>query len=292
MKKILVPTDFSECSIQGLEFAANLARKLRGEIHLFNAAETSNYLYSQDQFAVAPPAAILMEGIHENLRKASEERLASLKKRSFLKGMKVVSVCDVTANIHSSILDYSDRIKPVYVVMGSRGSSNIKKILLGSTAERVVRFSPRPVIVIPGKVSKPDLRSVIFASDFSREAYGIFPVVKEFASVFKAKITLLKVNTMDQFSRSMDDTEEMNSFNRAFGGKYETVIYNDYMKEEGILNYLKESGSDLVAIGTHGKRGLRRFFSEDVSAGIVRLALKPILIVNLKKYKRKSDIRS
>ena len=239
MKTILVPTDFSECSVQGLEFSAYLAGKIKAEIHIFNAAETSNYMYSQDQLAIAPPAAILMEGIKENLRKASEARLASLKKRSFLKGLKVITACDVTTNVHSSILDYSDKIKSVYIIMGSRGSSNVKKILLGSTAERVVRFSPRPVIVIPGKVLKPELSSIIFASDFSKEAYGIFPVIKEFAYVFKAKITLLKVNTMDQFSRSKDDAETMSSFNKSFGGKYETVIYNDFMKEEGILNYLK-----------------------------------------------------
>ncbi|MBZ0204260.1 MAG: universal stress protein [Ignavibacteria bacterium] len=292
MKKILVPTDFSECSIQGLEFAAFLAGKAKAEIHIFNAAETSNYMYSQDQLAMAPPAAILMEGINENLRKASEARLNQIERKGFLKGLKVKTLCDVTTNIHASILDYSDKIKPAYIVMGSRGSSNVAKILLGSIAERVVRFSSYPVVVIPGKVAKPDLKSIIFASDFSKEAYGIFPVVKDFASLYKAEITLLKVNTMDQFSRSKDDSEAMSTFSRSFGGKYESVIYNDYMKEEGILNYLKFSGADLVAIGTHGKKGLRRFFSEDVSAGIVRLALKPILIVNLLKYKRKSDIRN
>ena len=75
----------------------------------------------------------------------------------------------------------------------------------------------------------------------------------------------------------------MDDFAKKNGGKFKISLFNDYMKEEGILNYSREVKADLIAIGTHGKKGLRRFFSEDVSEGIVRLSQIPILVVNLKK---------
>jgi nucleotide-binding universal stress UspA family protein len=292
MKTILVPTDFSEGSIQGLEFAASLAKKTRSALHIYHAAETSNYMYASDPLVIAPPAAIMMEGINDNLKKIGTTKLESLKKKSFLKGIKITALCEVTTNIYNSILDYGDKIKADYIIMGTRGTGNVKKIILGSTTERVVRFATRPVIVIPGKVQNMNMKNIVFASDFAKEAYHAFPLVKDFAAIFKAKITLLKINTMDQFSRTIDDKESILKFNKKFGGKYESVVYNDYMKETGILNYLNSSNADMVAMGTHGKRGLKRFFSEDVSGGIIRLAHRPILILNLKQFKNKSDIRN
>lgn len=290
MKTILVPTDFSIHSVHGLEFAAKIAKKNKSKLHLYNVAQTTNYYYPGDSIGIAPPAAIMTEGINENLKSAALSRLGQLSKRKFLKGLDVTTGCDAAANIHYTIIEYAEDIGADLIVMGSKGSSDIKSILLGSTAERVVRFSPRPVVVIPGKFMKPVPEIFVFASDFNEEAYDIFPVVRKFAKIFRAEIRLLKVNTMDQFNRTGDNMERMKKFSRKFGGNYEFAVYDDYMKEEGILNFARDSKADLIAIGTHGKKGLRRFFSEDVSEGIVRLSTIPIMIVNLKKFKSKSDL--
>lgn len=286
MKKILVPTDFSEPSYYGLDTAAEIAKKTGAEIHIFNACEVSNYYYAADPLVITPPASIMIEGINDNLKKAANKKLSALRARKSLAGLKVTTSCEVTSNVHNSIIEYGNKIKTDIVVMGSHGAGNITEVILGSTAERVVRFSLKPVLVIPVKPSKGLFKRIVFASDFSEEAYGMFPFVKDIAKISSAEIHLLKINTMDQFSKTRDDMELINKFSKKFGGKYITALYNDYMKEEGILNYSREVKADLIAIGTHGKKGLRRFFSEDVSEGIVRLSHIPILIVNLKKYKK------
>ncbi|NOS85615.1 MAG: universal stress protein [Ignavibacteria bacterium] len=286
MKRILVPTDFSEPSYYGLDAAAELAKKTGASLHIFNACEVSNYYYSTDPMVITPPASIMIEGINEQLIKTSNAKLNSLKKRAALKGVKVVTNCEVTSNVHNSITAYADKIKADLIVMGSHGAGNLKEIILGSTAERVVRFAVRPVIVIPVKPVKGMFKRIVFASDFAPEAYGIFPFVKDFAKIYSSEIHLLKINTMDQFSRTIDDRKKIQDFSSKFGGKFITSLYSDYMKEEGILNYAHEVKADLIAIGTHGKKGLRRFFSEDVSEGIVRLSHIPILIVNLKRTKQ------
>lgn len=289
MKKILVPTDFSEPSYYGLDAAAELAKKTGASLHIYNACEVSNYYYSTDPLVITPPASIMIEGINEQLTKSAEKKLSGLKKRRILNGVKVATHCEITSNVHNSISAYADRIKANLIVMGSHGAGNLKDIILGSTAERVVRFAMKPVIVIPVKPAKGLFKKIVFASDFAPEAYGIFPFVRDIANINSAEIHLLKINTMDQFSRTIDDRKKMQDFSRKFGGKFVTSLYSDYMKEEGILNYAHEVKAGLIAIGTHGKKGLRRFFSEDVSEGIVRLSHIPILIVNLKKIKAVSN---
>ena len=290
MKTILVPTDFSKNSFYGLEFAAKLARRSRAKLHLFNVALRGTYYYASDPLVIAPPAAVMVESIIENLKKSSMAKLEKIRKSKLFKGIKVSLECETSFSVYREILDYSKKIKADLIVMGTKGESNVKDIFLGSTAERVVRFSEKPVLVIPNKIKNSNLNLIVFASDFTHEAYGIFRFVRDFAKIFNAKIDLLKINTMNQFRRTKDDAERMSKFNIKFKTNYRTVIFNDYMKEEGILNYSELVSADLIAIGTHGKKGLARFFSADVSEGVVRLSHKPILVVNLKKFKSKGDI--
>lgn len=290
MKTILIPTDFSEDSLYGLEIAASIARKFKAALHLFNAAETGSYYFASDPLFIAPPAAVMIEGIDSGLLKKSREKLEAIRKKKQLSGLKVSISCATTTNVHEAILEYAGKIKADIIIMGSKGSGSLAGVLLGSTAERVVRFSEKPVLVVPVKQKKPVPKLLVFASDFKDEAYGIFPFIKNFAKIFSSQIHLLKINTSDKFNRTMDDELMISNFNKKFGTKYHYRIYNDYMKEEGILNYCDENNADIIAIGTHGKKGLRRFFSEDVSEGIVRLSTKMILIVNLKKFKNRHDI--
>jgi hypothetical protein len=176
-------------------------------------------------------------------------------------------------------------------VIGSKGASGLKTILLGSTAERVVRFSEKPVLVIPEKPKRQKRGPIVLASDFLEEAYGIFLFVRSFAKILGADIHLLKINTVEQFNSSRDNLKIMDDFNRYFKTKYNCIIYDDFMKEEGIIHYSNEVDAELIALGTHGKKGLMRFFRSDISGGMVRLSQKPILVVNIKKYKSKFDLK-
>ncbi len=291
MKTILVPTDFSEPSLYGLEFAAELARKSKASVHLFNAVLISGYYYAGDPAAMGgTPAEIMMQDFGEGYKKTALSRLKSLSAKACFKGIKVTYSCETALNIHNCILDEANKVKAGIIVMGSRGAGNLKTIVLGSNAERVVRFSTIPVVVIPVRVKAGVLKKMVFASDFKNEANAIFPFVKQFAKLFNSELHLLKVVTMDQFSRTRDDEKLMQEFNKKYGGGFVTSLYNDYMKEEGILSYAAEQHAGMIAIGTHGKRGLSRFFSEDVSEGIVRLSGLPILVVNLKKFTSKNGI--
>lgn len=291
MKTILVPTDFSEPSLYGLEFAADLARRSKASVHLFNAVLIAGYYYTGDPSAMSgTPAEFMMQDFGEEYKKTALSRLKSLSAKTYLKGIKVTYSCESALNIHNCILDEANKVKAGIIVMGSQGAGNLKTIVLGSNAERVVRFSTIPVVVLPARTKAASMKKMVFASDFKDEANAIFPFVKQFAKLFKSELHLLKVITMDQFSRTRDDEKLLQEFNKKYGGGFLTSLYNDYMKEEGILNFAASQHAGLIAIGTHGKRGLSRFFSEDVSEGIVRLSRLPLLVVNLKKFTSRNGI--
>jgi len=291
MKTILVPIDFSDYSMHGAEAAVILAKKTGAVLHLLNVILKTDYFISGNPMFNTLPATYLLENSGENLKEAALKNLERMSRKSLFKGINVKYSVRTSAVVHTEIIKCSNEINAELVVIGSKGSSGIKNILLGSTAERVVRFSERPVLVIPSKLKSRQIRPIVFASDFHDEAYGIFPYVRMFAKILSADIHLLKINTIDQFNSTRDNIKIMNDFNKYFKTKCKVIIYDAFMKEEGILHYSGDVNAGLIALGTHGKKGLMRFFRPDISGGMVRLSQKPILVVNIKKFKLKNDIR-
>jgi nucleotide-binding universal stress UspA family protein len=281
MKKILVPVDFSNGSLNALEYAAHLAGKTNSTLYAVNIyMEAAHYL-------IAEPAAITVPYfstgvLYEQVQKTVDKKLQQLRTKKFMKNIRFVPKSIIGASIHTEIVSYAEKIKADLIVMGSHGTGEVN-ILPGSTAERVVRFSQVPVFMVTGKIKDPDFKKIIFASDFGKESYDVFPTVQSFANITSAAITLLKINTPEKFSRTSDNIEKINKFNKHFKKNYPAVVYDDFGQEEGIINYSDEAGADVISIGTHGKKGLARFFSSDVSEGMVRLTHRPVLVVNFKK---------
>lgn len=290
MKTILVPIDFSECSMYALKYAASLARKTKATLHILNIIEKSDFYYSADPLIAQPVDLMLVNEYIRTMKKISNERLNKLLKEKFLSRIEIKHELITGHRIYLEIIDYSNKIKADIIIMGTKGSSGIKGILFGSNAERTVRFSERPVLVINEEIREQNISTIVFASDFTKEANLIFPIIKNYAKIYGADIHLLKVNIAEQFRTTRDNTRLMQRFNERFKSKNRIVIYDDYMKEEGILNYAEDSKADLIAIGTHGKNGLARFFKSNISEDMVRLTHRPILVVNFSESKHKSDL--
>jgi len=282
MKTILVPVDFSKCSMDALEYAASLAKKTGSRVHILNITQEAKYYFIADPAAYALPYGDINK-MYEEIKKSVNKKLAAAGSKKFMKGVEFYPKAIIGGALHIEIISYAEKIKAGIIIMGSHGAEGFGGILLGSTSERVVRFSKLPVIVISRRVIDTDFKLIVFASDFKEEAYNVFPAVKTFAKITNATIHLLKVNTTDRFSRTIDNEKLIGAFNKHFKSSYKAAIYDDYMKEEGILNYSDFVKADMIAIGTHGKKGFARFFRSDISEGIVRLAHKPIIVVNFGK---------
>jgi len=152
MKKILVPTDFSKCSELALEAAITLAKKFDAAIVLMHAYRVPIYPYPTTAGANLTPAD-MVEYIERGARAALQTAASSHGDC----GVPITTV--LTAGIPwEQILRTAKEIKAGLVVIGSRGLSGLPRALLGSTAERVVRYSSVPVMTFhePLPVSEED----------------------------------------------------------------------------------------------------------------------------------------
>lgn len=138
-KKILVATDFDPTSEQALEEAISLAIGLHASIELAHV----------QPLAPASPSELLVRGKSDIVElEGARKRLAELAANLEALGITVGTHLAV-GSVVFGLLDIIDHVKPRLVVMGSHGRGAVKRALVGSVAESVVRRSPVPVVVVP-----------------------------------------------------------------------------------------------------------------------------------------------
>lgn len=149
---ILVPTDFSIHAREALETAIELGAAFGSSIHLIHAYSFDippTYIPS-DAAAFMNPQDIL-EPIRENAEASMEQLIDELAK----KGTKLEGRVQL-GHASEIILAEAERLPASVIVMGTRGLTGLKHVMLGSTAERVVRMAPCPVITVKANDAEAD----------------------------------------------------------------------------------------------------------------------------------------
>ena len=270
MNKILVPTDFSEQAGNALKVAAMLAKTHNAEIYLLHMMEIP--LQQTDQGST-------QSDIPETLffMKLAQKRFENLMAEDYLKGITVHETlkADITFN---EIKDACKEFDIDLIVMGSHGSSGMMEMFVGSNAEKVVRTSEVPVLVIKNEHTSFDVSNFVFASDFKNDNKETYKQAVKFAKGFNAKIHLLLVITSSNFMTTYEANSRIKDFisGQDFDN-YTITIHNDTTVEHGILNVSKDIDADLIGISTHGRQGIAHFFNGSISEDLVNHAKRPVI---------------
>ncbi|MEN8886671.1 MAG: universal stress protein [Winogradskyella sp.] len=270
MKKILVPTDFSEQAENALKVAAMLAKKHNAAIYLLHMMEIPmQQIDPGSTYSDVPEALFFMKLAHK--------RFEDLMKSDYLEGITVHETVktDITFN---EIKDSCKEFNIDLIVMGSHGASGLKEMFVGSNAEKVVRTSDVPVLVIKNEHSQFNVSKFVFASDFKNDNKKTYEQAVAFAEAFDAEIYLLMVNTANNFLTTYEAKSRITDFISSQSFKnYSIHIHNDTSVENGILNFSKDLDADLIGISTHGRQGIAHFFNGSLSEDLVNHAKRPVI---------------
>lgn len=270
MKKILIPTDFSDHAEYALKVAAQIARKNDGEIILLHMLE----LPHQGSDAVGSGSDIPEIMFFKN---AAIRRLEDLMEEDYLKDIKMSEIVQFELAF-DGILKISKKNDVDLIVMGSHGASGFREMFIGSNAEKVVRNSEVPVLIIKKEQKDFQVNDFVFASDFADEIKAPFRKVVDFANKFNATLHLAMINTPNNFKSSSESEATMKDFASNFNiNKFETHVYNETNVEKGILNFSNSINADLIGMCTHGRKGLSHFFNGSISEDLVNHATRPVV---------------
>jgi nucleotide-binding universal stress UspA family protein len=142
IRKILYPTDFSEYANFALPYAAELAKTYKSEVIVLHVAWGS-------EMAIVSPYSISFEGTNlaENIEEASKLKLEDVKARFTKEGVTARGIVKFGTSF-VEIIETAREEKVDLIVIATHGWGAVKHLLLGSTAERVVRKAPCPVLTV------------------------------------------------------------------------------------------------------------------------------------------------
>ena len=139
-RKILVPVDFSTHSSRALQTAIELAKAFGAKLHLLHC-------YQINVGAISPYGLVIPESFDRDIRDAATKQLEQW--RDKVTAQKIEVEYEVSPMFPSeAIASTAERIGADLIVMGTRGLSGIKHVMLGSVAERTVRIAPCPVLTL------------------------------------------------------------------------------------------------------------------------------------------------
>jgi nucleotide-binding universal stress UspA family protein len=295
IERILVPLDFSPASMEALEYATSLARQFPAEIHLV-------HVYPPDEAASTPAAAHLLLESAEAIERLNEELTGIHRKH-------VEPFCPENCHIrpgrpYQEIIGLARRIDADLIVLSTRGHTGLKHLLLGSTAERVVRNAPCAVLVARKRKQKPKaarkaltVRTILVPVDFSecslagveyaaflakklhatlRFLHVIYPFV-DYVFVDRAGVRLSGlIEAVEQAAHQQMVQLKRTDFLQ--GLSVQTEIRPGYAIDQ-ICRSARQPEVDLIVTSTHGHSGFKHAVLGSVAEHVVRYAECPVLVV-------------
>jgi len=121
-------------------------------------------------------------------------------------------------------------------------------------------------------------KNIVFATDFGKESIKMVEKLKDFQKMFQATIHIVYVNTLSTFQSDQDIKEKLQAFIKESQiSNYHFTVVNAYDEDEGIMNYAEEANADMIALCTHGRKGISAFIIGSISQDIVKMSHKPVL---------------
>jgi len=264
MKKILVPCDFSKPAVNAFRYALRIANEMKATIHLIFVTELP--VMSGD---VLMPVIGFDSAFIVDITDKAEKEFKALTEKYKTESVKVEFKFEL-GPISQTILGYINTEKIDLVIMGSQGARGLKEIFIGSNAEKIVRKSPVPVLVVKNYFNG-NVTNIVFPNTLETEHQeDLVMKVKALQSLFKAILHIVYINTPLNFTSDRITLERLQAFVKRFMIKDYTInVFNHQDEEEGINLFAKRMNAQMIAMGTHSRKGIAHLvngsLAEDVT---------------------------
>jgi nucleotide-binding universal stress UspA family protein len=287
VKKILVPTDFSEQANFALDFAYQIARKSDAEIYLLNVIDYPGLstAWSGGMNVIGgaePPFDNMDESFVTGLIDKAREEMRAMVKNLNEQNVIIHELVEI-GNPYYMITEKIENENVNLVIMGSKGASGLEEVLIGSNTEKVVRHAKCPVITIKQKRDFDRIHKIVLASNFEGDQSHVVEELQKLQRIFNAEFHLVRINTPNNFESTRKILRQMQDFVSTYHiENYTLNIYNDFMEEDGIIYFAQDIEADMIAMATHGRTGIMHLLSGSIAEDVVNHAKRPVWTCRIK----------
>ncbi|MDZ7694639.1 MAG: universal stress protein [Balneolaceae bacterium] len=321
IKKILVPTDFSDESISAYTHAQELASRFGAKIDLIHVVPTLKY-FSESISKLGVPLDV-DEDLYPHVKDGAEHQLRGIMDDYFEEGNKGKAIVNIERKPSKAISDYAEKNGYDLIVMAARGAHS-SDLLRGSITEKVSRYSTVPVFTVDNRLQPEGLKRILVPTDGSSISFACFPLALTIATIYDAEISLFHVQELygslsESLERHDDISEALDIYNSIIDNleqylsehavksvkikrgdedfEDEVIITEDGTERSIPLHTILERGlsahyviesyapehSDLIVMTTHGHSGVARFFLGSTTEKIVQHVDMPVVTLKPSK---------
>jgi nucleotide-binding universal stress UspA family protein len=294
--RILVPIDFSPPSLKAIPYALAISRQFGAEVHLLHVTDVTQQ---------PPPSLLTLPVVPQT---EWDQRFLKRLKALVLKYRtdgKVSALEPRTGVAYEEICAAARDLKADLIVVATHGYTGYKRIMLGSTAERVVQHSTCPVLVVRGNARHWNgsngqqtrngfqLTKILVPTDFSECSKIAFSYATGLTRDFKAELRLVHVINPhwyplgDKYS-SLDAAQLMEDASRAAHKQMRSMAATSNVRHsvsviQGLpateICHAANEDVDLIVISTHGRTGIGHILIGSIAEHVVRQAHCPVLVI-------------
>lgn len=272
MKNIIIPVDFSQQSEFALATGAILAKKHNATLHVLHMLELSDALISLSNSQSKNEMFFMF-----SLAKKNFEAFLD---KDYLEGVEVVPVIK-KYKVYNEVDAVAKELDADLIVMGSQGITLQDGIFAGSNAEKMVRYSSVPVLIVKTEPKDFSLSKVVLATDMAIESVDAYKRATTLLSNLDSKVDLVYVNRPNNsFINSKIFNKRAKAFAEAGGAKNVQFIAG-YTIEDGIVQYADETNADAIAVITNARKGLNHLIRGSVSEDLANYSKRPVITFKL-----------
>lgn len=276
IRKIMVPTDFSETSSEALDHAAQLAAATNAELLLVHVLPPNHYYFE-------PPEPFVLPIGEEEVRKTAETKLREIATDIRMKYAANVRTKCMHGKISFELIDLIEEEKTDLVMMGTHGAKGLEEILIGSNAQHLVSLAPCPVITFHKEKRRPGFSNIVLPVDRSRHSREKVGVAIQLALTCHSKIHILGLLDSEEEGEYEKLQVVLDQVQMAIT-KAEIPYTRHTVKGDNIANeamkYADSTNADLILILTEDESVIGRIDLGPLSKHIVNHSAIPVMSLN------------
>ena len=293
IRRVLVPIDFSPASREALAFVIPLLEKFDAELHLLHVFEPDYPLSSMLALPLIVPELEIGRRVRAHLKDVAVKHSIALRRENIhaVKGRPFEEICRLARALEIDL-----------IVTATHGRTGLKHLALGSVAERVVRHSECPVLVVRpiggrARLRQPTFKKILVPVDFSACSAKGLAYAKAIAQEFGSRLMLVNSVDLHYYSTNpeyllydfppllaasekaaRDQMGELVDRCEQDGVAVEHSLESGHAGEQ-ICRRAQDLGAELIITSTHGRTGLKHVLLGSTAEYVVRHAPCPVLVV-------------
>jgi nucleotide-binding universal stress UspA family protein len=267
MKTIIVPLDFSDDSLYGLDMSLMLAKKTRANVHLVHVISKS--LGNNNE---------LLEKENKLAKTRFEDILQKCREKGDINCSLDYSIKE--GQIFKEIGDLADKYEDVLTVLSTHGASGYEELFIGGNAYKIVSHSKNPVITVRGGKMSSSIDNIVLPLDFTFQTREKVPYTVELAKQFGAKIHLLTI----RLSNLKSIEKKLHQYSGQVANYIEAhkVPFTvEHLKGRNLtdmtIDYSQTINADLISIMTEQEKSASNLLLGNYAHQMINKASVPVL---------------